>query len=245
MARRIRLGWLGPLIVAAGAAIAGLGLWVVLKNRPTAGVVIDEIKLDDHAKILVRAEASGERSFVELHVDGEVKWQALVPTYAGRPGVPGIAWSDKVVSVRVIRDHRAEVFALALHDASKVGGIHLSPDKGPVTRDATGPVTLTDHVRSYEVVSGDGWNRIAAVGLNLGKIVWKRDLAPTPIESGGIEAGYVWLQQGGAKRWFNVFSGKEDRSIDKIGPPPQIGVPPTPSGAPDAESFGSASSKPL
>lgn len=220
MARRVRLGWLGPLVVAAGVAIAGLGLWVVLKNRPTAGVVIDELMLDDRAKILVRAEASGERSFVELEVDGEVKWQALVPPYAGRPGAPGIAWSDKVVSVRVLRDQRAEVFALALHDASKVGGILLSPDKGPVRRDAPGPVTLTDNIRSYEVVSGDGWARIATVGLNLGKILWMRDLAAAPIESGGIDAGYVWLQQGGVKRWFNVFSGKEDRSVDKIGPPP-------------------------
>ncbi|MBA3457646.1 MAG: hypothetical protein H0T42_31480 [Deltaproteobacteria bacterium] len=226
MARRIRFGWLGPLIVAVGTAVAGFGLWVMLKNRPTAGVVLDQIQLDAKAKVLVRGEAGGDRSFIELHVDGDLKWQALVPPYAGRAGVPGIAWSDKVLSVRVIRDNRAEVFALAMHDASKLGGIHLTPDKGPVLRDAPGPLTLTDHVRSYELVSGQGWNRIVAIGLDLGKIIWKRELAIAPIETAGIEDGFVWVQQAGAKRWFNVFSGSEDRSVDKIGPPPQTGVPP-------------------
>lgn len=235
MARRIRFGWLGPLIVAVGTAVAGFGLWIMMKNRPTAGVVLDEVMLDSKVKVLVRAEASSDRSFIELHVDGDLKWQALIPPYGGRAGVPGIAWSEKVMTVRVVRDNRAEVFALAMHDASKIGGIHLAPDKGPIKKDAPGPVTLTDHVRSYELVSGDGWNRLVAVGLDLGKIVWKQDLAPAPIESAGIEPGFVWVQQAGAKRWFNVLSGKEDRSVDKIGPPPQTGVPPAWPTTPDAD----------
>ena len=235
MARRVHFGWLGPLIVAIGTAVAGFGLWIMMKNKPTPGVVIDEIKLDDKALVRVRSEASGERAFIELIVSGDLKWQALVPPYAGRPGVPGIAWSEKVLMVRVVRDQRAEVFALSMHDASKVGGIHLAPDKGPIKRDGSGPITLTDHVRSYELVSGDGWNQIVGVSLELGKILWKRDLTPAPIESGGIEGGFVWVQQAGAKRWFNAFSGKEDRSVEKIGPPPQTGLPPLAPGGPDAD----------
>ncbi len=235
MARRVRFGWLGPLIVAIGTAVAGFGLWVMLKNKPTPGVVIDEIKLDDKAMVRVRAEASGARAFIELLVAGDLKWQALVPPYGGRAGVPGIAWSEKVVLVRVIRDQRAEVFALSMHDSSKLGGIHLAPDKGPVKPDAPGPITLTDHVRSYELISGDGWSRIVGIGIDLGKILWKRDLAPTPIESGGIEGGFVWVQQSGTRRWFNGFSGKEDRSVEKIGPPPQTGVPPRDPSLPDAD----------
>ena len=235
MARRIRLGWLGPLIVLVGTAVAGVGLWIMLKNKPTAGAQIDEIRIDPQAVIRVRAEETGARSFVELHADGKLKWQALVPLYAGRAGIPGIAWSEKVVSVRVIRDGRAEVFALAMHDASKLGGIHLAPDKGPVVRDAPGPLTVTDHVRSYELVSGDGWNRVVAIGLDLGKIVWKRDLDPGPIEGAGVETGFVWVQQRGEKRWFDVFSGAENRSVDKIGPPPQNGVPPAWPGTPDTD----------
>ena len=235
MARRIRFGWLGPLIVAVGTAVAGFGLWIMMKNRPTAGIVLDEIMLDAKAKVLVRSEASGDRSFIELHVDGDLKWQALIPPYGGRAGVSGIAWSDKVMSVRVIRDNRAEVFALAMHDASKIGGIHLAPNKGPIRKNPTGPVTLTDHVRSYELVSGEDWAQVAAIGLDLGKIVWSQDLAAAPIETAGIEAGFLWVQQAGAKRWFNVLSGKEDRSVEKIGPPPQTGVPPAWPTGPDAD----------
>lgn len=235
MARRIRLGWLGPLIVAIGTAIAGLGLWVMMKNKPTPGPVVDEIRIDSKATIKVRAEASGDRSFIELYVDGDLKWQALVPPYAGRPGVSGIAWSEKVVSVRVVRDHRAEVFALAMHDASKLGGIHLAPDKGPVLREMVGPLTLSDHVRSYELVSGEGWNRLVAIGLDLGKILWKVELASGPIESAGIEPGFVWVQQAGAKRWFNVFTGTEDRTVERIGVPPPEGLPPAGPGTPDAD----------
>ena len=235
MARGIRLGWLGPLIVLVGTAVAGVGLWIMMKNKPTAGALIDEIRIDPQATIRVRAEDGGARSFVELHANGDLKWQALVPHYAGRPGVPGIAWSEKVVSVRVIRDGRAEVFALSMHDASKLGGIHLAPDKGPILPDAPGPLTLSDHVRSYELVAGDGWNRLVTVSLDLGKILWKRELAPGPIEGAGIEKGFVWVQQRGAKRWFHVFAGGEDRSVDKIGPPPQTGAPPAWPTAPGAD----------
>jgi hypothetical protein len=244
MVRR-RLGLLGPIIVIAGLVIGGLGVWFMISNRPAAGVVIDEIQLDARAKLVVRAEAGGERSFVELHVDNDVKWQALVPLYAGRPGIPGIAWTDKVVSVRVVRDHKAEVFAIAMQDSSKLGGIHLSPDKGPIKVDASGPVTLTDHVRSYEIVSGEGWHQLSAVALELGKIVWTRDLGPAQVEAGGIEQGFVWIQQGTSKRWFNVFTGKEDRSMDKIGPPPQGGAPPPWPATPDRDVAPESSPKPL
>ncbi|MDB4962163.1 MAG: hypothetical protein JWP01_2162 [Myxococcales bacterium] len=244
MARR-RLGLLGPIIVIAGLVIGGLGVWFMISNRPTAGVVIDEIPLDDKAKIVVRGETAGERSYVELHVDGDLKWQALVPLYGGRPGTPGIAWSDKVLSVRVVRDHKAELFAIAMQDASKLGGVHLAPDKGPIKLDAPGPVTLTDHVRSYEIISGEGWHQLAAVALDIGRVVWTRDLGPVPVDAGGIESGFVWIQQGTGKRWFNVFSGKEDRSIEKIGPPPQGGVPPPWPTTPDRDSAPASTPKPL
>ena len=126
---RSRLGLLGPIIVIAGLVIGALGIWFMISNRPTTGAVIEEIPLDDKAKLVVLAEASGDRAFVELRVGDEVKWQALVPRYAGRRGVSGIAWSEKVVSVRVVRDHKAEVFAIAMENASKLGGIHLAADQ--------------------------------------------------------------------------------------------------------------------
>ena len=108
--------------------------------------MIDRFEIDPHTSIVIRGERGGPRSFVELQVDRELAWQALIPPYAGRKGIPGVAWSPVAVSVRVIRDGRAEIFALSMHDASKLGGIHLAPEKGPVLRVSLFSRSETDHV---------------------------------------------------------------------------------------------------
>lgn len=212
MARR--LGWLGPVIVLVGVAVAALGVWFMIRSRPTPGEVIDTFEVDPHTSIVIRGEQGGDRAFVELHVDNELTWQALVPPYAGRKGNPGVAWSPIAVSVRVIRAGRAEIFALAMQDASKLGGIHLASEHGEIAPDASGPLTLTDHVRSYEIISGPDWHQLAAIDLNLGKSVWKRELGPQPIETAGLEGGLVWVQQAGVKRHFRVFTGAEDATMN-------------------------------
>lgn len=233
MARR--LGWLGPAVVAVGIAAAAVGVWFMVRNKPTPGEVIDTLPLDARAKLVVRAEQGGERSFVELHVDDTLRWRALVPRYAGRPGAPGIAWTEGAVSVRVVRDGKPEIFAVSMRDASKVGGIHLSPDRGALRADARGPVTLTDHLRSYEVIAGEGWNQLVAIDLRLGKVLWSRELGPAPIDAGGVDGGLVWLEQAGKRRFFDVFIGKENRQMELIGPPPTDGVAPTDPGTPDRD----------
>jgi hypothetical protein len=210
--RQRRLGWLGPAIVAVGAAVAAVAVWYMVSARPTAGAVIDTIPIDDQHALVVRAEAGGERAFVELREGDElreVKWQALVPPYGGRPGAPGIAWSATAVSVRVIRSGHAELFALSMHDASKLGGMRLAPEHGPVVVEATGPVTLTDHVRSYEIVAGADWHQLVAVDLRSGKALWSRELGATPVRAGGVKADLVWLDQGGAPRLFHAQTGAD------------------------------------
>jgi len=209
---RTRLGWLGPAIVGVGAAVAALGVWYMVHARPVAGAVIDTIAVDDHRALVVRGEAGGERAFVELRDRGAVVWQALVPRYAGRPGEPGIAWSPSAVSVRVIRDGRAELFALAMRDATKLGGMQLAPDHGPVI-DEPGPVTLTDHARSYEVVAGTGWHQLVAIDLSTGRALWARELGPARIVAGGVTDGWVWIDQGAGPHSFAALSGK-DRGPD-------------------------------
>lgn len=215
MSRR-RLGWLGPAIVIVGAVIAGIGAWYVVRSRPEAGAVIDTIPIDGRASLVVRAEAGGDRNFVELREGDRLVWRALVPPYAGRPGAPGLAWNQTAVSVRVIRDGRAEVFALAMRDAAKLGGFTLAPGKGPVTIATRGPVTLTDHVRSYELVSGSGWHQLVAFDLSTGEATWKQELGATPIDDGGVDRasggadrGVVWLVQGGRRRTFRATDGTE------------------------------------
>jgi len=225
MARR--LGWLGPAILALGVAVGALGVWYMIRARPAVGAKIDEFPIDGRARLVVRAEDGGDRSFVELHVGDEMRWRAMVPTYAGRPGAPTIAWNDEVISVRVVRDGKPEIFALRRDDASKVGGIHLVKDRSPVVTPATGPLTVHDGKRSYELIAGEGWQLLVAVDLRIGKVIWQRELATTPITQAAIERGHVWVEQGGKKRFFDVYSGKENRSAELIGPPPEDGVPPT------------------
>jgi hypothetical protein len=222
MARRPP-GWIGIAIVALGAAISAVGIWYFVHNRPAAGAVIDEIAIDGHSKVVVRAEEGGPRSFIELHKDGQLLWQAFVPPYAGKKGQPAIAWSGTAISVRVVRDRkhepRAEVFALARNNASKLGGVQLAPEHDPIDLADTGPITVSDHARSYEVVAGRDWHKLVAVDLTIGKIVWQQELGATPITAADVAHGSVVLTQGGAKRWFNVFTGKEDRSFEKVGMP--------------------------
>jgi len=210
---RSRLGWLGPIIVAVGAAIAAVGVWFVVTSKPKAGAVIETMKVDDHTTIAIRAEDGGNRNFVELRDGDEVRWQALIPTYAGRPGATGVAWSPGVMSVRVSREGRAEVFALAMHDAAKVGGLRLATEHEPIETQPDGPVTLT---RSYEVVGGSNWHQLIAISLQTGHGLWKVDLGPVPITDGAVEGGIVWLQQGARKRRFVVFTGAENPSSDQI-----------------------------
>ncbi len=212
---RRRLGWLGPAIVIAGAVIAGAGTWYMASARPEVGAVIDTIRIDDRASFVVRAEAGGDRNFVELRDADRLVWRALVPPYAGRPGAPGIAWNRTAVSVRVLRAGRAEVFALAMRDAAKLGGFKLAPGQGPAVIATRGPVTLTDHVRSYEIVGGEGWHQLVAFDLSTGEAAWKQDLGAVPVDDGGVvmpaidQDGAVWLLQGGRRRTFRSADGAE------------------------------------
>lgn len=205
---RSRLGWLGPAIVGTGAAVAAVGVWYMVHARPVAGAVIEAIAIDDRRALVVRDEVGGKRAFVELREGDAVVWQALVPRYGGRPGAPGIAWSPVAVSVRVIRDGHAELFALAMHDASKLGGMRLAPDHGPIAEPQEGPVTLTDHVRSYEVVSGADWHQLVAIDLASGHALWARELGPAPVRAGGVAEGRVWIDQGDGPHAFAALSGR-------------------------------------
>lgn len=214
-AKKVRLGWLGPAIVIAGLAIGGVGVWYMIHARPVAGAVIDTVKVDNGGEIVVRAEAGdGDRAFVEARLHGETKWQALVPHYAGKTGRSGVAWSADSITVRVVRDDRAELFALATQDGHKLGGIKLAPNHGPIAKDAEGPLTVTDHIRSYEIVSGADWHQLVGVDLATGRGLWRVELGPTPIRDAGLDAaGEVWVQQGNERRKFFVFNGMEDKRL--------------------------------
>ena len=210
-----RIPWLGPLIAVVGIGVAGLGAWYMVHARPEPGDVIDTIAIDADTKFVISDEKNHDRSFIELDHKGEQVWQALIPHYAGEKGRPAIAWNDVPVTVRVERNGRAEVFALSMHDATKLGGFRLAPEHEPITVQP-GPITLTDHIRSYEMVGGADWHELVAVDLRTGKALWKVDLGHWKIEDAGVQTPYVWVVQGTRKdkRWYNVLSGSENKSLN-------------------------------
>lgn len=202
-----KLGFIGPGIVILGAVVAAVGIWWFVSNRPVAGDEIDRVWVDPDTALVVRAERGGERSFVEKVHGGKVVWQALVPLYAGRRGASGLAWSHDALTVRVTRNQRAELFALSMHDAAKIASIRLAPDHGAAVVTTSGPVTLTDHVRSYELVAGSDWHQLVALDLHRGVALWKQELGSAPIEAAGLDGNAVWVRQGTTTRRYDVKSG--------------------------------------
>ncbi len=208
----MRMRWLGPTILAVGLAVGGAGAWYMFHARPHAGAVIDTFQVDPDSQLVIRSEEGGDRSFLELDRKGSTVWQALIPHYAGEKGRPGIAWNDTAVTVRVERSGKAEVFALGMADAVKLGGFRLAPEREPITTQKKGPITVTDHIRSYEFVGGDKWHELVAVELRTGKALWKADLGHWDVQDAGVETPYVWLVQANQKRWYFMVNGNEDRS---------------------------------
>jgi hypothetical protein len=206
---RKALGYLGPAIVLVGVAASIAAVLYMRSARPVAGETIATIPIDDTHSFVVRKDAKdSRRSFLELREKNDVKWQALIPHYAGSPDRPAIAWSPNIVTVRVERDGRAEVFAFAMTTAAKVGTLRLAPEHEPITTQPAGPITLTDHRYSYEVAGGSGWNQVVAINLDTGKGVWKTDLGPEPVSAGGIDGTGLWLQQGAKRKLFDLATGR-------------------------------------
>lgn len=211
----MRMRWLGPTILAIGLAGGGAGIWYVVHARPHAGDVIDTFQVDPDSQLVVRAEAGGDRSFLELDRKGSQVWQALIPHYAGEKGRPAIAWNDIAITVRVERSGKAEVFALGMKDAAKLGGFRLEEAHEPIATQKKGPITVTDHIRSYEIVGGDNkWHALVAVELRTGKALWRADLGHWDVQDAGVQMPYVWVIQAGQKRYYNALNGNEDRSLN-------------------------------
>lgn len=207
---RTRLGWLGPAIVIAGAAVASVGGWYLVRAKPRAGDVIDTIAVDASRRLVLRAEAgAGDRTFVELYDGDALRWQALVPHYVGTAERRALAWSPDTVSVRVDRDGRAEVFAIGMHDSAKLGGFRLAVEHEPIHTLPAGPITLTDHVRSYEFVGGAGWHQLVGVELKSGRALWKVDLGAADVTAARLDGSTIVVEQPPARRAFDVVTGRD------------------------------------
>jgi hypothetical protein len=209
---RRRLGWLGPAIAVTGLAVGAIAVWYWRSAQPVPGESIDRIACSsagERAVFEIRHELGGERAFVELRRGDDLVWQALIPPYAGGRGRPALACGPTAVTVRVERSGRAEVFGFSTTTGDKIGGYRLAPEHEPNHVEPNGPITLTDHVRSYEIVGGPGWHQLIAVDLASGEGLWKTDLGPDPVSDGGVDRARVWLKQGARERSFTPESGRE------------------------------------
>lgn len=216
MSRGRNVGWIGIVIVGLGVAVAAVATWYILHARPKMGALIDSIPIDNDSHFELHEELAG-RSFIELVSHGELKWRALIPKYAGEKGRPGVAWNADAVTVRVDRGGKqAEVFALSMKDSAKLGGFRLAPDHPGAVTEKTGPITVTDHIRSYELIGEhDKWHSLTAVDLKTGKALWSADLGHWDVTDAGVEPPlYVWVVQAKQKRWYNVLNGNENRSLN-------------------------------
>ena len=186
--RRASGRWLAPVLLVSGVAIAAFGVWFMLHARPTAGAYYEVFALDDRRAVALRHEEGTERSFVELLEIGHgVRWQALIPPYAGRPGAPGIAVSPTAVTVRVHREGKDWVWALSTDDDDKLGEVELiggAPRKGARP---PGVVTVSDATQSFELVGDDAHaTSITAFRLGDGHPQWK-------VELGADDVATAWL----------------------------------------------------
>jgi hypothetical protein len=205
---RHRLGWLGPLLVIIGLAGGAFGIWWMQQVRPVAGKVIDAIALGDDAYVVIRDQQGSSRNFLEMIVAGNVKWQTMIPPYAGRLGSPAIGVGPDTLSVRLVRNGHSEVFGLSISNASKVGSFKIAADRPASPTGHCGKViTLTNGSLSFEVVEGDGWNDIAAVDVTTGVPIWSAKLGAATILDGGFVDDVVWLWNGTATLAFALADG--------------------------------------
>jgi hypothetical protein len=213
-----RVRWLGPAIVIGGLAIGGIAVWYWRHAQPVAGDLVHAGRCrnpgGDSGFVAIRSERDGDRSFVEMHARGSdgvdrVIWQALIPHYAGSRDRTAFACGKAALTVRVERGGRAEVFGFELGSGEKIGGYRLASEHEPIRVEPTGPITLSDGERSYEIVGGPGWHQLIAVDLATGRGLWKVDLGADPVDDGRVENGQVSIRQGVRQRSFTPEQGRE------------------------------------
>jgi hypothetical protein len=212
--------WLAPLLLGLGVAIGSLGVWYAVHARPTAGDYYEVFALDARTAVALRREVGSDRSFVELVELGRgVRWQALIPPYAGRPDAPGIAASQVAITVRVRRDGKDELWALSTEDADKLGQVELRSGDARAGARAPGVVTVADHVQSFELV-GDATHATAVTAILLaeGRAQWRVDLGADGVANAWLDGRALWIRTA-AGTVFGLARGDGAR-VDGAGAPP-------------------------
>ena len=194
--RRASGRWLAPSLLALGIAVGAVGVWFMLHARPHAGAYYEVFAIDDRLAVALRHEDGSERSFVELVERGRgVRWQALIPPYAGRTDAPGIAASPTAITVRVHRNGKDELWALSTEDADKLGQVGLIPGDPRAGAKPPGVITVSDVKQSFELVGDDAHQTaVTAIELADGRAQWRVDLGAIDVKDAWLDARALWIQ---------------------------------------------------
>lgn len=194
--RRASGRWLAPALLTLGVAGGALGVWYMMHAHPRAGAYYEVFAIDDHLAVALRAEEGSERSFVELVDRGRgVRWQALIPEYAGRADAPGIAASPTAITVRVRRDGKDELWALSTEDADKLGQVGLLAGAARAGAKPPAAITVSDATQSFELV-GDATHSTAITAIQLadGHAQWRVDLGADDVAGAWLGPDALWIR---------------------------------------------------
>lgn len=215
--------WLAPVLLAVGVAVAIAGAWVMKTSRAKAGAYFEVLATDGPYAVALRRQDGVDRAFVELIEIGKgVRWQALIPPYAGTPTAPGLAASPTAVTVRVARNGHDELWALSTEDSEKLGQLHLEPGPAATGVRAPGVVTVADAVDSYEFSGAtDRATSVVAIELARGAPLWRVVLPPRTVRGAWIDAQTLWIETDQGTLGLDRASGK---TVDRPAPAHDAGA---------------------
>jgi hypothetical protein len=144
-----------------------------------AGPYLDVLALDRTRAVTVRPELGGTRSIVAMYdIQSGTRWQATTSHYGGDAQVSGLDASDRIVSVRVVRDGHADVVMLDARDGTPLGTLALTDGWPPSPTGYSLAHVMTvpgrDHI--YQVVGDAQRGAVVAVSPDDGKAQWRHDV---------------------------------------------------------------------
>lgn len=196
-----------PLLMAVSLIVGVAGIVWMRTQAPVVADVIDEYRAAQ-GLLRVRRVADSSNHMLEFRdTTDHVRWQALIPTYAGRPGASGLAMSDTAATVRVVRSGHAELWSFRMRSVpggaagSKLGALDLTQARpASPTSYTVAPVTFaqgaaTDGYLTYEVLGDDTFTEVVVMDLTQGmlrsRIEAKGKLLRLRVEPGS--PAHLWI----------------------------------------------------
>jgi hypothetical protein len=201
--------WLAPLILGVGVAVAALGVWVMVSSRAHAGAYYEVLATDGPYAVALRHQDGSNRSFVELIETGKgVRWQAMVPQYAGSPTAIGLAASPTAITVRVTRNGQDELWALSTEDSEKLGQLGLVPGGPAPGVQPPAVVTVADAVQSFEFAGApDRATSVVGIELATGAPKWRVELGPISVRGAWLADKTLWIDTSGGPKGLDRATG--------------------------------------